>query len=680
MNAPPPTALAEAKLKTSGLTTADAKELGIEVLSAKQTAQLFPKGANGQPVTAPSLKLNYFDLDGKPLKSMYRVRVLDVVRSPLGGKFDKLRYLQPPNTPPHAYLPRTQDWRAIADDTSYAVLITEGELKAASAAKLGYACVGLGGVWSWRSSTLAWGFLPELEAFTWTKRDVYIVYDSDASTNPQVALATAALCQALAKRGALPHVVALPPAGDAKVGLDDFLVAHGTEPLDKLMAAASSDELARRLWEVNSTHAFIKDPPLVIDEIDQLKHRPDTFKGSIAANVWATKIVTLADGSRKAKAVSVAKEWIEWPHRRTYKGLTFAPGQDRVHQGKLNEWRGWAIEPRKGSIKPWTELLDRLLDGASPEARSWFERWCLYPIRYPGTKLLTAAAIWSLDQGIGKSLVGTTLSRVYGDYFIAISQRDLESQFNFWAAGKQLVMVDDVSAHENKLKADILKKFITEEDVNVNIKGLPQYKLPNVANLYLTSNRSNAFYIEDRDRRMFVHEVPQGNAPDFKWLDAYHAWLRAAGPSALLHYAQHEIDFGDFEHWRPPPTTEAKVEMIASVRSEAEAWLASLKQDPDHYLRQGALVYERDMFTPGELLALFEPTRKGASVTTITMGMHARHFFPRAPGSPLKPNGYSERFYVVRNAAKWAKASRTQAEEHVRKCREAEGVAKRGEF
>src|SRR5690606_26262107 len=56
------------------------------------------------------------------------------------------------------------------------------------------------------------------------------------------------------------------------------------------------------------------------------------------------------------KTVPVVDAWMEWGQRRTAMGVIFDPERD--HEGYLNLWTGWGVEPRQGGS--W-RLLDELL-------------------------------------------------------------------------------------------------------------------------------------------------------------------------------------------------------------------------------------------------------------------------------------------------------------------------------
>lgn len=649
--------LAKAKLASSGLTTKIAKALGIKILTAKATSELYPRAP-----LAPSLQLVYHDAAHKPRPDIYRLRVLAPPKGDFGTERTDIRYLQPPGTPPAAYFPAVTDWPAVLANPQAPIVITEGELKAACACAHGFSCIGLGGVSAWRSKKRGWSFLPELQAIDWTQRYVTICYDSDLAVNRDVQAATGGLVGELTRRGARVGVAFLPELeGAPKTGLDDFLVSEGSDALRDVLNAAEMDELGIKLWQFNESYTVIITPPIVWDERTDQIYKSSDFREHVAANVMATS--TTDGGMVKTR---VAPAWVRWEHRSQLDGITYAPGRPTVTDNMRNSWKGWGCEEAKGSIDPWKQLMALLFEGAPAEERRWFERWCFYPIAHPGAKLLSATSIWSHRQGVGKSLVGETLTKVYGKNASTISQRELENDFNSWATNKQFVMVDDVSGHDSRSKADLFKKLITQTVLNVNEKFVPRYTLPDTINYYITSNQPNALYLEDHDRRFFVHEATAAKR-EAGFYDAYHRWLDNGGAGHLLYHARRH-DFGDFDPHLPPPWTEAKRDMVGAVKGELDSWIAGLREDPGPHLRIGRMQLERDIYTSQELLSFFDAVRAGPPTTSTTMGLKLRNYFPRVPiktHGRIRVDGRIERLYAVRNVDKWAKATTKMIAKHV---------------
>ena len=139
-------------------------------------------------------------------------------------------------------------------DPSATLWITEGVKKGDALASRMHAAIALSGVWGWigkndqgGSTALAsWRDIP-LKG-----REVRIIFDSDAATNPKVQKAESALVQYLESKGAHVAVLRIPPGEDGeKVGIDDYLHAEGRlenlpiiRPDNQERASSVGDELS----------------------------------------------------------------------------------------------------------------------------------------------------------------------------------------------------------------------------------------------------------------------------------------------------------------------------------------------------------------------------------------------------------------------------------------------------
>jgi putative DNA primase/helicase len=200
------------------------------------------RGALGDCLAIP-----FVDAAGKPLR--YCRLKPDRPRKGVGGK--PIKYETPKGAANLPYFP--PGTHTVFQDAMVQLLVTEGEKKAAKADQDGFPCIGLVGVYGWQKKrpkgkdgkvTAERELIPGLAPVTWSGRAVYVVFDSDAATNPSVRAAEWHLAEVLAKQGAKVKIVRLPPADQdpdgtpGKIGLDDYLVAHGPEALRTLLAEA----------------------------------------------------------------------------------------------------------------------------------------------------------------------------------------------------------------------------------------------------------------------------------------------------------------------------------------------------------------------------------------------------------------------------------------------------------
>ena len=216
-------------------------------------------------------------------------------------------------------------------------------------------------------------------------------------------------------------------------------------------------------------------------------------------------------------------------------------------------------------------------------------------------------------------------------------------------------MGDEITGNDNRSRADLMKTMITREQIEINIKYLPSYSLPDTINYLFTSNHPNAIFMDDHDRRYFVHEV-QGGVMDNDFVKKYMAWLNGDGPSHLFHYLLN-LPLGSFSHAAPALQSAAKFEMINSGKSRIDLWVSELKENPDHVLRLGGASLRGDLFSMDQLSGIYD-----ADSADMSKGLKS------AISRSLKRAGILGRrltlksqqkvtVYAVRNREQWAKLS-----------------------
>lgn len=667
-----PRALAAERLAASGLKDTHGKAMGLEAVqsAAALDSHFYALPALLIPYWHPTKPTERLAAPGAP--PFYRARYLAEPSqgfATIAGEKPP-RYVQPLGSAVHAYFPRDVgiDWKKACADPSVPLLITEGELKAAKACAEGYACIGLGGVWSFRSTPRSQLFIPDLELVRWAGRLTYIVFDSDARGNPDICAAMQTLGEELAMRGALPELVTLPSVVEgAKTGLDDFLLASEDGVLEGVLKDAVPYTLAEPLWDLNKVVTYVVDPGMVVISATGQKLSPAAFREHAYAPVTYVERKIKANGTITLHPTSAAAEWLKWPLRSQVGKLTYAPGQPRIFgsngSAAFNTWKGWGCEPKKGTVKPWRELLESIFKTERASMQR-FERWCAYPFQKPGAKLFTSWVVHGKMTGTGKSSLGYSLGRLHGPNFIEIRQRDLQANFNEWAVDKTLVLGDDISGSDKRHDADILKTMITQQKVRINIKHVPSYEVPDCMNYLWTSNHADSFFLEDDDRRFDIHEVTgEPLSPEF--FDAYYKWLDGEGAPALFHHLLN-LDLGDFSATARAPLTPSKRRMIYDTKSDVAEWCARLMENPDAFLRTGDIVVERALWTSRELLAIYDPVSR----TRVTANGLARELkkaggLPVAGGQPVRVGDDQDRYLAVREPQRWARASLKEIRQHL---------------
>lgn len=233
----------------SGISTDTAVAAGIRSLSDRREIAAMLNRKSWSQRMGSAWAVPYIDASG----AIVHWRVKPEFPPQSNGKAAK--YLSPSGSRVRVYFPPGSHQRIEGGATE--IILTEGEKKTLAGTQAGFCVLGLSGVDCWharKSTTL----LPDLE-FSWGGRAAYIAFDSDAADNAHIREQELLLAAQLKLRGAAGKIVRLPagPNGE-KVGLDDFLVAHGPGALRRLMDTASeADELPP---EIQKAEAFEVDP------------------------------------------------------------------------------------------------------------------------------------------------------------------------------------------------------------------------------------------------------------------------------------------------------------------------------------------------------------------------------------------------------------------------------------
>lgn len=633
----------EEKLAQSALTMDHARQLCFESFDGPTAVSEL-----GVPIALGGFRIPYFNFDGTE-STFWRFRYLESTVNGfarlVGHK--ELRYVQPKGSLNQVYLPTMMPWADIRDNPHQPIIITEGELKAACACVHDFPTIGLGGVWCFKSGASHMPVLPQIAEINWQDRAVFICYDSDASTNNRIVQAENALAHELFTMGARVNIVRLPQlVPPNKTGLDDYLLYEGRAAFVELLNTATSWGPTRELAALNEEVIYVRDPGVILklDTMQRLSNR------QFVDHAFAPrKFYQEVQSGNRTRIVekSAAAEWLKWPKRMEVERVVYQPGAPRIlGSGELNTWHGWGCLPAAGDISPWDELLDFIFEGAD-ESRDWFEQWLAWPLQHPGEKLFTAAVIWGTRHGTGKSLIGYTMFKIYGKNACEITDRELGSGFNEWAEGKQFAMGDEITGGDKRHSADRMKSMITQKQLRMNVKYVPSYTLEDCLNYYFTSNHPDAFFIEDTDRRFFIHECSRPPLPtDF--YAKYEKWMNGSGAHALFDHFLH-LDLTGFRPQFPAPMTSSKQDMIDSGRSDIGSWVALLKECPDAVLKVGDRVLPYCLATASELHSLYDVNRQGKTTTNGMARELARQgFFKVYKGMPLPTDNGPQKLWMVR--------------------------------
>jgi hypothetical protein len=284
-------------LAASGITPETAIRNGIYSVSDPETIARLLNWKTGQkrdpkPIRemGACLVFPYHDATGKPT-GYHRLKP-DHPRTKNGRT---LKYEAPLGQPNRPYFPIGVE-QTIAD-SSATLYVTEGEKKSLAGCQSGFNFVGLSGVEAWskkrstkeKDSKAPRQLIDGLAAIPWQTRPVFLCFDSDAVSKPEIQCAECALAEALERSGATVLVVRIPegpPGPDGKplkLGLDDYLLMHGgngAEQFRHLIANARPAEVRDSrpvIYWTADEHRHVRKVAVALVSCDGLYQRGNTL-------------------------------------------------------------------------------------------------------------------------------------------------------------------------------------------------------------------------------------------------------------------------------------------------------------------------------------------------------------------------------------------------------------------
>lgn len=570
-----------------------------------------------------------------------------------------------------AYLPHV-DW----NNFSGTLYVCESALKALVMNVNGYAAVGGNGTFGlFNKNGWADGFPHELIA-EYVKR-VEILYDNDYRRNGQVRLAIRRLGNALKEMH--PDIPVLhkpledPPVGSrywdesrgkhaGGWGIDDAIVTLGKEWLDDWLKddtdarEIESTELQKHFDELNDQYAVCHHPDAIIN-----MRTGNAYKRTSFCQLLESTRVLFND---KGKPMSVAEAWVKYPERTEVQRIVYSPGMPQLADNSYNRWVDDGVEeylPSEDEEDSYIAPFIRTYKNAIPdeETRQLLMLSLAYMVQNRGNKLNKTFLFVGPLQGTGKSLLAQTMGKIVGSRnFSSIGAEDFTGDFNSAFTAKEVVLIDDAYSF-TKPAAAKLKRYITDETLIVNPKGVQQYEVDNHAVFFITANEFGVLPFDANDRRVLpvlfdptVH-YPSGSS----WWEDYIHWLDHGGYGKVRHWLA-TLDLGDFNPNFVPPLTDTKRHMIQATKSPVEQWVEDIKEDPE-----GALGNKRSCFSPKELWLLYsggeEPTRGDTRVLGAAL---TKYFWQANGGRPVRTTHGLSRYWVVNGDGREWDSKMTQAD------------------
>lgn len=207
---------------------------------------------------------------------------------------------------------------------------------------------------------------------------------------------------------------------------------------------------------------------------------------------------------------------------------------DELGRDGVNIYRPANIKREQGDVTPFLNHIAALLPDASDQ--KILLDYLAHNAKYPGVKIPWAPVIQS-TEGAGKGIMKLIMRHVMGKpYFYTPKASELAqsgAKFNAWLRNRLFILVDEIKVDERRELIEVLKPLISEEDTEVQGKGVDQDLEDNFSNWLFFTNWKDAIPINKNARRFAImYSVLQtiddllARGMDENYFNAMYAWCK----------------------------------------------------------------------------------------------------------------------------------------------------------
>jgi hypothetical protein len=268
--------------------------------------------------------------------------------------------------------------------------------------------------------------------------------------------------------------------------------------------------------------------------------------------------------------------WLAHPHRRQYEGLDLVPGGDRVlPNGYLNLWKGWGVEPRKGSWKLMRRHVAEVLANGNQVFEDFIIRLTAWKLQNPGQRPEVVLALLG-GKGAGKGVWGYIQMLIYGSHGLQIfSTEHLIGKHNQHLQNKLFLFLDEAVWAGDTHADRVLKGLTTEKWMFIEPKNINGFQWPNRLGIYMSGNDKWIVPASHDERRYAVNAISEKWKKNPAYFGPLFEEVNGGGAAAMLHDL---LEF-DLDGWHPRdhvPQTKALLDQKMLGLTGLEQWYVHL--------------------------------------------------------------------------------------------------------
>ncbi|PRA38304.1 hypothetical protein CQ063_19195 [Brucella pseudogrignonensis] len=288
------------------------------------------------------------------------------------------------------------------------------------------------------------------------------------------------------------------------------------------------------------------------------------------------------------------------------------------------------IETMQGDVTPFLRHVALLLPNQNDQRN--FIEYLAHCVKYPGFKVPWAPLIQSVE-GVGKNVFKQVMRHAIDkQYFYQPKAKQLNdsgAKFNGWMEGKLFFLVDEIKTDEKRDLVETLKPLISEDELEIEGKGVNQRMGDTPGNWLFFSNHKDAIPIHQNGRRWAIFYSAIQTVADLQsrgmtdqYFKALYDWLgdsQNGGHRMGLKFAadyllNYPIECGAL------PTRAPETSSTAEALIESRGWMETLIADAVDSDLPG---FRQRWISTAAVARILENNRKSASPVSIGKAIEA---------------------------------------------------------
>lgn len=354
-----------------------------------------------------------------------------------------------------------------------------------------------------------------------------------------------------------------------------------------------------------------------------------------------------------------ARAWLDWPGRREYRGIIFAPERE-VKPGFYNMWKGFAVTPiayekatpqAKAGFDMFLTFAKKTVCQNDPALFNWLVNFCAHMIQKPWERPLTTL-VFQGGKGTGKNEFINRIGSLLGSrHFSTVHDpRYLTSNFNSHLEHCLCLVLDEAFWSGDKAAESKLKGLTTASEILIERKFREPYLTDNLTRLVVIGNERWVVPASEDERRYAVFKFGEDRKQDARFFVELKRLMEdRGGKNVLMHYFLNR-DISSMNLSGIPTTKGLLDQKLASLDAVSRWWfdcLAEMRILGEEFEKEWPQEINRERFRTAFKKYAREHNVRNWLVDEYSFGRIMRQLVPGIESIRKKTEDGRKRAYVL---------------------------------